>query len=100
MSALIRAHLNELKSLVLSHLRVYGVSIRREEVTVARGSLRVRLLLQAQAVVEVFVYLVERGGVMHLQEQPPLAAQRRSTCAKVGYGSPPPRVSQFPIAHP
>ena len=101
MSAQIRAHLNELKSLVLSHSRVYGVSIRREEVTVARGYLRVRLLLQAQDVVEVFVYLVERGGAVHLQDYS-LHWQHsgRSTCAKVGYGSPPPRVSQFPIAHP
>ena len=68
MNAQIRAHLNELKSLVPSHPRVYGVSIRREEVTVARGYLRVRLLLQSQDVVEVFVYLVERGGVVHLQD--------------------------------
>src|SRR5215510_8570690 len=68
MSAQIRSHLNELKSLVLSHPRVHGVSIRREEVTVARGYLRVRLLLQSQDVVEVFVYLVERGGVVHLQD--------------------------------
>jgi Family of unknown function (DUF6516) len=68
MSAQIRAHLNELKSLVLSHPRVYGVSIRREEVTVARGYLRIRLLLQSQDVVEAFVYLVERGGIAHLQD--------------------------------
>ena len=47
MSTEIRAHLNELKSLVLSHPRVYGVSIRREEVTVARGCFRFRLLLPA-----------------------------------------------------
>ena len=40
MRAQIRSNLNELKSLVLSHPRVYGVSIRREEVTVARGYLR------------------------------------------------------------
>ena len=68
MSAQIRSHLNELKSLVLSHPRVYDVSIRREEVTVARGYLRIRLLLQSQDVVEAFVYLVERGGIAHLQD--------------------------------
>jgi len=68
MSAQIRSHLNELKSLFLSHPRVHGVSIRREEVTVARGYLRIRLLLQSQDVVEVFVYLVERGDVVHLQD--------------------------------
>ena len=33
MSAQLRSHLNELKGLVLSHLRVYDISIRREEVT-------------------------------------------------------------------
>jgi hypothetical protein len=96
MSAQIRAHLNELKSLVLSHPSVYGVSIRREEVTVARGSLRVRLLLQAQDVVEVFVSLVERGGVMHLQEQPPLAAQRRSTLQRWDTAPHHPELANFP----
>ena len=68
MSAQIRSHLNELKSLVLCHPRVHGVSVRREEVTVARGYLRMRLLLQSQDVVEVFVYLVERSDVVHLQD--------------------------------
>jgi hypothetical protein len=67
MSAQIRSHLNELKSLVLCHPRVHGVSIRRAEVTVARGYLRMRLLLQSQDVVEVFVYFVERDDVVHLQ---------------------------------
>lgn len=52
MSAQIRSHLNELKSLVLSHPSVHGVSVRREEVTVARDSLRMRLVLQSQDVVE------------------------------------------------
>jgi hypothetical protein len=68
MSAQIRSHLNELKSLVLSHPRVHGVSIRREEVTVARGYLRIRLLLRSQDVVEVFIYLVARDDVVHLQD--------------------------------
>src|SRR5215813_11812017 len=68
MSAQIRSHLNELKSLVLAHPRVHDVSIRREEVTVARGYLRIRLLLQSQDVVEGFVYLVERDDVVHLQD--------------------------------
>jgi len=67
MSAQIRSHLNELKSLVLSHLRVHGVSVRREEVTVARGYLRMRLVLQSQDVIELFAYLVDTGDVVHLQ---------------------------------
>lgn len=68
MSAQIRSHLNELKTLVLSHPRVHGVSIRREEVTVARGYLRMRLVLQSQDIVEVFVYLVDLGDGVHLQD--------------------------------
>ena len=68
MSTQVRSHLNELKTLVLSHPRVYDVSVRSEVVTVARGSLRMRLALQSQDVVEVFVYLVERGDVVHLQD--------------------------------
>jgi hypothetical protein len=54
--------------MVLSHPRVYDVSVRSEAVTVVRGSLRMRLALQSQDVVEVFVYLVERGDVVHLQD--------------------------------
>ena len=68
MSAQIRSHLNELKTLVLSHPRVYGVSGRREEVTAARGYLRMRLALQSHDVVEVFVYLVDIGNAVHLQD--------------------------------
>ena len=68
MSAQIRSHLNELKTLVLSHPRVYGVSVRREEVTAARGYLRMRLALQSHDVVEVFVYLVDIGNAVHLQD--------------------------------
>jgi hypothetical protein len=51
MSAQIRSHLNELKTLVLSHPQVHGVSVRREEVTGARGYLRMRLVLQSEDVV-------------------------------------------------
>ena len=68
MSAQIRSHLNELKTLVLSHPRVHGVSVRREEVTAARGYLRLRLALQSQDVVGVFVYLVDIGNAVHLQD--------------------------------
>ena len=68
MSAQIRSHLNELKTLVLSHPRVHEVSVRREEVTGARGYLRIRLVLQSQDIVEVFVYLVDIGNEVHLQD--------------------------------
>jgi Family of unknown function (DUF6516) len=47
---------------------VHGVSVRREEVTGARGYLRMRLVLQSEDVVEVFVYLVEIGNAVHLQD--------------------------------
>ena len=68
MSAQIRSHLNELKTLVLSHPQVHGVSVRREEVTGIRGYLRMRLVLQSEDIVEVFVYLVEIGNAVHLQD--------------------------------
>ena len=68
MSAQIRSHLNELKTLALSHPRVHGVSVRREEVTAARGYLRMRLTLQSQDRVEMSVYLVDRGNTVHLQD--------------------------------
>jgi hypothetical protein len=68
MSFQIRSRLNELKTLVLSHPRVHGVSVRREEVAAARGYLRLRLTLQSQDVVEVFVYLVDIGTAVHLQD--------------------------------
>ena len=68
MNAQIRSRLNKLKTLVLSHPRVHEVSVRREEVTGARGYLRIWLVLQSQDVVEVFVYLVDRGNGVHLQD--------------------------------
>ena len=68
MSAQIRSHLNELKTLALSHPRVHGVSVRRAEVTGDRGYLRMRLVLQSQDIIEMFVYLVDRGNAVHLQD--------------------------------
>ena len=68
MSSPIQARLNNLKALVLSHPVVRHVHIRREEVIAARGYLRLRLVLQSQDVVEMFVYLVDTGGTVHLQD--------------------------------
>jgi hypothetical protein len=64
----IRALLNDLKTLVLSHPTVHAVHIRGEESTATRGYLRMRLVLQSKAVLEVFVYLTEEGGVSRLQD--------------------------------
>ena len=64
----IQAFLNDLKTLVLSHPRVHGVQVRGEEVTATRGYLRIRLVLQSQDVVEVFVYLVDEGEAIRLQD--------------------------------
>lgn len=68
MAPQIRALLNDLKTLVLSHPTVQDVHIRGEENTATRGYLRMRLALHSQDVVEVFVYLIEEGGVVRLQD--------------------------------
>ena len=67
MAPQIRALLNDLKTLVLSHSTVHAVHIRGEESTATRGYLRMRLVLQSKDVVEVFVYLSEEGGVARLK---------------------------------
>jgi hypothetical protein len=64
----IRVLFNDLKTLVLSHPTVYAGHIRGEESTATRGYLRMRLVLQSKDVVEVFVYLIEEGGVVRLQD--------------------------------
>src|SRR6266850_7725865 len=68
MAPQIRALLNDLKTLVLSHSTVHAVHIRGEESTATRGYLRIRLVLQSKDVVEVFVYHSEEGGVARLQD--------------------------------
>jgi hypothetical protein len=64
----IRALLNELKTLVLSHPTVHRVHIRGEEVTATRGYLRLRLVLQSHDVVEAFVYLVAERETVRLAD--------------------------------
>jgi hypothetical protein len=54
--------------LVLSHPAVQQVHIRGEEATATRAYLRMRLILQSQDVVEVFVYLVAEGEVVRPQD--------------------------------
>jgi hypothetical protein len=64
----VRALLDELKTLVLSHPAVQQVQIRGDEATTTRAYLRMRLTLRSQDVVEVFVYLVAEGEVVRLQD--------------------------------
>ena len=59
----IRARLNELKAQVLSHPAVRQVHIRGEEITVTRGYLRIRLVLQSRETIEAFAYLFDQEGV-------------------------------------
>jgi hypothetical protein len=68
MARQIRTLLDELKTLVLSHPSVQEVHIRGKEATATRAYLRMRLILQSQDVVEVFVYLVAEGEVVRLQD--------------------------------
>ena len=81
MSAQIRSHLNELKTLALSHPRVHGVSVRREEVTGDRGYLRMRLVLQSQDIIEMFVYLVDRGNIDSDLLMPSRSPPKHCRCA-------------------
>ena len=83
----IQALLNDLKTLVLSHPAVHQVHLRGEEVTANRGYLRMRLALQSQDIVEIFVYLSDEHGVVRLRLQPSLATSRRHLGAEVGYRS-------------
>lgn len=64
----IRARLNELKAQVLSHPAVRQVHIRGEEITVTRGYLRIRLVLQSRETIEAFVYLFDQEGVVSLRD--------------------------------
>lgn len=64
----IRARLNELKAQVLSHPAVRQVHIRGEEITVTRGYLRIRLVLQSRETIEAFVYLFAQEGVVSLRD--------------------------------
>lgn len=64
----IRARLNELKAQVLSHPAVRQVHIRGEEITVTRGYLRIRLVLQSRETIEAFAYLFDQEGVVSLRD--------------------------------
>lgn len=82
----IQARLSELKILVLAHPVVTRVQIRGEEISATRGYLRMRLILQSQDVVEVFVYLSDQDGIaslidysLHWQRQDGTLVQRWDT---------------------
>jgi len=68
MHSQIRARLSELKALVLAHPTVVRVQVRGEEISATRGYLRMRLILQVQDVVEVFVYLSDQDGIIRLRD--------------------------------
>lgn len=68
MARQIWALLSELKTLGLSHPAVQRMQIRSEEVTLTKGYLRMRMVLQSQSEIEAFVYLVEEGGSVRLKD--------------------------------
>jgi hypothetical protein len=47
---------------------VHQMHLCGEEVTVLRGYLRMRLVLQSQDIVEIFVYLIDERGVIRLRD--------------------------------
>ena len=86
MAQRIWALLSELKTLVLSHPAVQRMQICSEEVTLAKGYLRIRMVLQFRGEIEAFVHLVEEGGAvrlkdysLHWQQADGTLVQRRDT---------------------